>query len=499
MSNDDLPQEGDGPPTRLISVLGAICMGVVAAVATIAFFGWRDFYRNFLEPNPPEIIAEVIPRGIGIVPVSFRIRCIDDQSGLDEVVVRIRQRSMVKEIARQPAKGAREVELGRELSGSDLSLQEGEATLEIKAFDRSFWNNSAELSYQLKVDYRKPKLELISTQHNAVEGGSQLIVYRAIDENLALSGVKIGNRTFLGYRASGVDEEFTDRDLYVAVYAIEAGQQVDPATSRLFAEDEVGNGSSISFPNRVSQRSYRSTKIPLTDSFLRNQVGGLVSKNQSKLNNILGRQGRLMSELGEPGSSEQLVNQFKLIEEELKPLNTNELVSAIKIERLQRYWDEALSRQIGTIVGAFGDEVTFTNDGEPVLTAKRTGYEITLPANNPEVYATATGIVALSQNIGVYGSTVAVDHGLGVVSVYGYLDHSLVSKGEKVERGQAIAVAGNTGLSLSPRLLFEIRVHGIPVDAREWWDPGWFFGHITGKLDDAKRALGVTGAPLGMP
>jgi len=85
----------------------------------------------------------------------------------------------------------------------------------------------------------------------------------------------------------------------------------------------------------------------------------------------------------------------------------------------------------------------------------------------------------------------AVDHGLGLVTVYGHLDHSLVKKGEKVDRGQAIAIAGNTGLSNSLRLLFEVRVHGVPVDAREWWNPGWFFDHISNKLEEAKRALGL--------
>ena len=36
-----------------------------------------------------------------------------------------------------------------------------------------------------------------------------------------------------------------------------------------------------------------------------------------------------------------------------------------------------------------------------------------------------------------------------------------------------------------------MRVHGVPVDPLEWWDPNWFNQHVVGKIDDMKRALGL--------
>src|SRR5690606_18913393 len=106
-------------------------------------------------------------------------------------------------------------EITIDFPGAQTEVEEGEAVVEIRAFDRAFFNNASEKLLRLKVDFRRPYVELLSTQHNVRRGGSQVAFYRVVDEDVAISGVKVGNDTFLGFPARGIDEEFQDKTLHV--------------------------------------------------------------------------------------------------------------------------------------------------------------------------------------------------------------------------------------------------------------------------------------------
>jgi murein DD-endopeptidase MepM/ murein hydrolase activator NlpD len=56
-----------------------------------------------------------------------------------------------------------------------------------------------------------------------------------------------------------------------------------------------------------------------------------------------------------------------------------------------------------------------------------------------------------------YGQAVLVDHGRDVTTHYAHLSKILVRKGEKVRRGQRIALVGSTGRSTSPHLHLEVK------------------------------------------
>jgi len=63
-----------------------------------------------------------------------------------------------------------------------------------------------------------------------------------------------------------------------------------------------------------------------------------------------------------------------------------------------------------------------------------------------------------------YGNVVKIDHGSGLVSLYGHQSRILVKKGQKVTRGQTIGRVGSTGRSTGPHLHLGLYRYGKPVD-----------------------------------
>lgn len=85
------------------------------------------------------------------------------------------------------------------------------------------------------------------------------------------------------------------------------------------------------------------------------------------------------------------------------------------------------------------------------------------------IYAAQSGVVLLSGVNGGYGNCVIIDHGGGMMSVYGHASILKCKKGQTVKKGDLIALVGNTGVSTGPHLHFEIRVKGSPVDAMQYF------------------------------
>ncbi|HBS60469.1 MAG TPA: M23 family peptidase [Firmicutes bacterium] len=80
------------------------------------------------------------------------------------------------------------------------------------------------------------------------------------------------------------------------------------------------------------------------------------------------------------------------------------------------------------------------------------------------IVATADGRVAQSGWSGGYGNLVQIDHGNGIVTIYGHNSQVVVTEGQQVRKGQIIAYLGSTGRSTGPHVHYEIRVNDNAVD-----------------------------------
>lgn len=165
-------------------------------------------------------------------------------------------------------------------------------------------------------------------------------------------------------------------------------------------------------------------------------------------------------------------------------LQSNLATRISKLERLNskllKNWDEIIA--YGVEMGEQGNNIPaiqpVINDNLTLLTA---GYGTILSpfyrtmkshqgvdysiGEGSSVFATADGVVKeISDKNSTLGKTIIIDHGNGYQTSYSHLLESLVRKGQQVNRGDVIALSGNSGLSLAPHLHYEVRYNDMRVN-----------------------------------
>lgn len=113
----------------------------------------------------------------------------------------------------------------------------------------------------------------------------------------------------------------------------------------------------------------------------------------------------------------------------------------------------------GRVSSAYGGREHPTS-GAPQF---HTGIDLSVPQGT-RVQGTADGIVSFSGFTQGSGNAVVVEHGHGFSTVYAHNSRNLVRVGDRVKRGDAIAISGSTGISTGPHVHYEIWKGGRHVN-----------------------------------
>jgi len=105
---------------------------------------------------------------------------------------------------------------------------------------------------------------------------------------------------------------------------------------------------------------------------------------------------------------------------------------------------------------------------------------------NYPIEAANNGKILFASNLGIYGNTVIIDHGLGLHTLYPHLSSIDVAVGQAVKKGQVVGRSGETGLAGGDHLHYGVLVDGIPVLPTEWWDAHWIEDNVDDKLAAAR-------------
>ncbi len=100
----------------------------------------------------------------------------------------------------------------------------------------------------------------------------------------------------------------------------------------------------------------------------------------------------------------------------------------------------------------------------------RSGIDIEAEKGEP-VRAVFSGKIVYSNWFKGYGNMIIIDHGTNYHTVYAHVEDFFKSKGDTVETGEVISTVGDTGSITGPKLHFEVRHHGKPLDPLKWLKP----------------------------
>ena len=155
----------------------------------------------------------------------------------------------------------------------------------------------------------------------------------------------------------------------------------------------------------------------------------------------------------------ELYVQAKSYDEVLELAKTQE----IRMENIPAI-QPVLNKDLKRVASGYGVRI------DPVYHVRKfhQGMDFSAPTGT-EIFATGNARVKFSGWKQGYGNTVILDHGFGYETLYAHLFKSLVRKGQKVRRSDIIALVGNTGKSTGPHLHYEVRLHGKPVDPRNYY------------------------------
>ena len=358
----------------------------------------------------------------------------------DRITIKIIQQG--KEVILYDGVPTQEIKL--EIKPKTLGLKEGKAETVVE-LSRLFFIKD---TYRVKsfIDFTPPRVDILFAPYGIMTGGSGAVRI-TVSEDSELS-LKIGKLTFPFYKVGN--------NVYVSLFAI----PIDFRGNVLIeAKDKIGNITQIELPSVLKIKKYPRYRIELK---------GKEKKILFKIANLL----------GEEASKLSFIQAFKKVNEELRQEN-EEFISEIgKKTEKKLYWKgKFLQLKNSKVVSVFGEKRIYTYGGKKISESYHWGYDLASVRNAP-VEAANSGKVIFAGFLGIYGNTVIIDHGYGLMSLYGHLAEFKVKKGDIVKKGQIIGYTDTTGLAFGDHLHYEMMIYGIPVNPIEWWDRKWIKNNI---------------------
>lgn len=339
------------------------------------------------------------------------------------------------------------------------SLKAGKATVRVTADRAGTWLlHPVPVTQELTLPVRltPPSIQIISSQTYVAQGGSEVVVYR-VGESAVRDGVRSGSWWFPGFPipSGGKQERFA---FFAVPYTMAA-----PDT-RLVVEDGAGNSAEMPFIDQFFAKPFKTDIIPISDSFLDKVVPEILSQSP----NIQDRG--------------NLLDNFLAINGDLRQVDAEILKELAKKSKPEFYWNRPfLMMPNGKVMSAFADRRTYEYNGRVIDHQDHLGYDFAVTKQAP-VPAANDGVVANAAFFGIYGNAVIIDHGYGLMSLYGHMSSIAVTVGQKVARGDILGKTGQTGLAAGDHLHFTTLLQGLPVNPTEWMDGHWIRDRIAKKL-----------------
>jgi murein DD-endopeptidase MepM/ murein hydrolase activator NlpD len=415
----------------------------------VSYLAWR-------QSVPVPRVTGTPPRQVGAkTPLTFVVEAAHGEVALAEV--RVVQGGPPVVVARKEQTGSGRVELSLTLDPAS-GVREGPATVEVWGRD-NFWRPLPPTprpgaSHEVTVDFTPPKLEVVATTPYLAPGGAGLVVIRAGDAVQAET--RVGSSSFPTF---ALGPSGTRVGLFALPYDYARGTGLV-----VTAQDEAGNNASRGFGGEVLPRKFRRDTIELSDALLQSKVPELLPNHPP---------------------SQSLVDGFLVINRDQRRQAEEEKRRLAAKTADRPLWEGAFLQPKNTkVFSNFAETRVYRYKGQDVDTQVHFGYDLASTKQAP-VPAANRGVVVYAAPLTIYGNAIVLDHGLGLMTLYGHLSTIGVKVGDQVSRGQEIGRTGTTGLATGDHLHYEVLVNGVSVTPLEWWDAKWIQDRIIGPMQTA--------------
>jgi murein DD-endopeptidase MepM/ murein hydrolase activator NlpD len=344
---------------------------------------------------------------------------------------------------------ARRVEVT--FSPVDLGLDQGPAVLSAEAEDWAWRPNFARVDIPLVVDSEPPRVSVHTGLTYVRRGGSEMVVY-SLSEPASKHGVQIGDAFSPGFRHPADPERF------LAFYPLPPDTPAGGSPS-VIAQDRAGNRTRVGLLISIIERTFPEDNIGLSDSFLAKKVPELLG-----------------------GEQDDLLAGYLQINRNMRRENGEQIQAVCEASSEERLWRGIFQQLPNSHVGArFAEKRSYKYQGREVDQQLHMGYDLASTSHAP-IPAANSGVVVYADELGIYGMTVIIDHGMSLFSLYGHMSEVAVEKGQVVAQGEEIGKTGTTGLAGGDHLHYAMMVAGVFVDPLEWFDERWINEHIEVKF-----------------
>ncbi len=339
--------------------------------------------------------------------------------------------------------------------------------LSIMVNDSSKWNylngNKTSKKIALKIDYRRPNVNIVSNSYSVTQGGSALVVFQASDDDeLSELYVETTNNRFKvepykksGYFVSLIAWPFKD----------------DKFQAKVVAQDRAGNRRVVVIPFYIKNRNYRTSTIKASDKFINGKITDLAEQDSKYMKSDRLERLKAINET-------MRIDNEKLIHKYTSNLSSKMLNSW----KIKKFYPLKNAKK----VASFGDHryYYYKQKSNVISESYHLGYDMASTKMAP-IVSSNSGEVVFADDNGIYGNMPIIDHGLGLYTLYGHCSTIAVKEGDQIRAGEIIAKTGMTGLALGDHLHFGILVQGIEVRPIEWLDSKWIRDNIDKVFNDA--------------
>jgi murein DD-endopeptidase MepM/ murein hydrolase activator NlpD len=303
------------------------------------------------------------------------------------------------------------------------SLPEGIHSIKVKVTDSSLFAHTSERQYEINVDRTPPVLTLMSKITSALQGDTLPLFIQA-DEALATLQGEVFEKKIIFFPHP------LHRDYFRGLIGIHVLQRPQSFVLVVQASDLAGNEVAIKITISVNAKKFHQEQITLTP-----QKAGLLTD-------------------------------YTAIRNDYKKIN-----AAYSIVSSHQLWQDAFLRPAaGRVSSPFGEQRVFNF----TIHSIHRGIDIANKAGTP-IHAANYGIVVLAEKLHLYGNTVIIDHGQGVLTMYAHMQKLAVTKNSRVAKGQLIGFMGDTGLTTGAHLHWEMRVNGLAVNPGQWMETAFAY------------------------